>query len=132
MYYIKRTSLILSKKHHKYYLKINLHIRHVSGINFLFKNIDLTDTFPIHVSRRIRHVSDIIFLFKINYLTDTFLICISECIGRVSDAYRTRFITIFCVPGLHSSHVWRAVGWATNNLSSRRSDCSAIQCIWYC
>jgi hypothetical protein len=45
--------------------QVSGHIRHVSDITFLFKNNDLTDTFPIRVSRRIRRVSGIFFYLKI-------------------------------------------------------------------
>ena len=74
----------------------------ISGITFLFKNNDLTDTFPIWVSRRIRRVSGIIFLFKNNDLTDTLPIRVSGRIRRVSvsSTYLTRYVTTFWVSGL--------------------------------
>jgi hypothetical protein len=93
--------------HHKYYPKNNLRIGHVSGINFLFKNEYLTDTFSIRVPGRIGHVSNIIFLFKNTDLTDTFPIRVSKRIRRVSisSTDRIRFVTIFWVSELFSKYL---------------------------
>jgi hypothetical protein len=51
----------------------------------------------IRVSGRIRHISNIIFLFKNNNLTDTFPIRVSGRIKKVSlsSIYQTRLVTIF-------------------------------------